>query len=312
MPDRRAVMQAIELRHLRLVKAIARLGTMTRAASELALTQSALSQQLLELEARLGVQLFLRTGRRMVATDAGEGFLVHGERILGEVAALHTWLDSLQHGEVGTLRVSTDNILCLRWLPGAMQRLRARYPRVSVHIGRHHDLLRELADGKLDVGITFPRAAHKDIDLIPLFEDELLGVLPRDHALSSRAVLDVRELSGQNLIYHMELEGSALSRLVLEPHHIKPASVTVVEQPEAIVELVKAGFGITILPRWSVERDVEAGELVARRLKVNAKSCFPLRWVAAIRKGAKQPFLHEFLDQIRAQAASRRQTLVAV
>src|SRR5262249_23297723 len=162
------MMQTIELRHLRLVKAIARHGTMTRAASDLALTQSALSQQLLELEARLGVPLFLRTGRRMVATEAGEGFLLHGERILGEVAALHTWLDSLQHGEVGTLRVSTDNILCLRWLPGAMQRLRARYPRVSVRIGRHQDLLRELADRKLDVGITFPRTQpHKDIEFIP-------------------------------------------------------------------------------------------------------------------------------------------------
>ena len=302
-------MHGIELRHVRLVKAIARHGTMTRAAGELALTQSALSQQLLELEARLGVPLFLRTGRRMVATDAGEGFLAHGERILVEVAALHTWLDSLQHGDVGTLRVSTDNILSLRWLPGAMQRLRARYPRVSVRIGRGHDLLTELADGKLDIGITFPRAVPRDIELLPLFEDELLGVLPRDHALCARPVLDVRELSGQNLIYHMELKGSALSRLLLEPHRVELASVTVVEQPEAIIELVKSGFGITILPRWSVERDVEAGELVARRLKVNAKPCRPLRWVAAIRKGAQQPFLHEFLDQIRAQAAGRRQAL---
>src|SRR5215831_2966007 len=104
-------MRPIELRHLRLVKAIARHGTMTRAAGVLALTQSALSQQLLELEARLGVRLFLRTGRRMVATEAGEGLLVHGDRILCEVAALDTWLDSLQDGEAGTLRVSTDNIL---------------------------------------------------------------------------------------------------------------------------------------------------------------------------------------------------------
>ena len=110
----------------------------------------------------------------------------------------------------------------------------------------------------------------------------------------------------------MELKGSALARLLLEPHHIQLASVTVVEQPEAIIELVKSGFGVSILPRWSVERDIEAGDLVARRLKVNAKSCFPLRWVAAIRKGARQPFLLEFLDQIRAQAASRRQALVAI
>ena len=306
------MMQNIELRHLRLVQAIARRGTMTRAASDLALTQSALSQQLLELEGRLGMALFVRTGRRMVTTEAGEAVLAHGERILDEVAALHTWLDNLQHGEVGTLRVSTDNILSLRWLPGAMQRLRARYPRVSVKIGRHHDLLRELADRKLDVGITFPREARKDIEFIPLFEDELLGVLPRDHSLCARSVLDVRELSGQHLIYHMELKGSALSRLVLEPHQIKPASVTIVEQPEAILELVKSGFGVSILPRWSVERDVAAGDLVARRLKVNAKPCFPLRWVAAVRKGVRQPFLHEFLEQIRAQAASRRSTLVAV
>jgi DNA-binding transcriptional LysR family regulator len=122
-------------------------------------------------------------------------------------------------------------------------------------------------------------------------------------------VLDVRELSGQDLIYHMELKGSALSRLILEPHRIALASVTVVEQAEAIIELVKSGFGISILPRWSVERDVETGDLVARRLRVSGKPCRPLRWVAALRKGAKQPFVHEFLDQIRAQAASRRAAL---
>ena len=73
--------------------------------------------------------------------------------------------------------------------------------------------------------------------------------------------------------------------------------------------VVTSGFGITILPRWSVERDVEAGDLVARRLKVGARPCRPLRWVAAVRRGATQPFLHEFLDQIRAQAAGRRQAV---
>lgn len=299
-------MQSIEFRHLRLVKAIAEHGTMTRAAGDLALTQSALSQQLLDLEGRLGVSLFLRTGRRMVPTEAGEGFIARGERILDEVTALHEWLGSLKHGDVGTLRVSTDNILCLRWLPGAMQRFHARYPRVSVRIQRHRDLLRELQNGKLDVGITYPRSeAAGDIDFVPLFDDELLGIMPCDHPLRARPFLDVRDLSGQNLIYHMEVKGSALARSFLDPHRIKLASVTVVEQPEAIIELVKSGFGVSILPRWSVERDVEAGELVARRLKTNAKTGFPLRWVAALRKGAEKPFLLEFLDQIRAQAAGR-------
>jgi LysR family transcriptional regulator, regulator for metE and metH len=299
-------MQNIEFRHLRLVKAIAERGTMTRAAGDLALTQSALSQQLLDLEGRLGVSLFVRTGRRMVPTEAGDGFIVRGERILGEVAALHEWLGSLKHGDVGTLRVSTDNILCLRWLPGAMQRFRARYPRVSVRIQRHRDLLRELSDGKLDVGITYPRSqAGSDIEFVPLFDDELLGIMPRDHPLRARPFLDVRDLSGQNLIYHMELKGSALARWFLDPHRIKLASVTVVEQPEAIIELVKSGFGVSILPRWSVERDVEAGELVARRIKADARTGYPLSWAAAVRKGAEKPFLREFLDQIRAQAAAR-------
>src|SRR5262249_35209838 len=117
---------------------------------EIGVTQSALSQQLLDLEQRLGEPLFDRTARRMVPTAFGERFLEKARLVLDEAARMDAWLAGRTLGETIPLRVSTDNLLTLRWLPQVLARFRQLHPDVGLRILRTPDPLREL--GKLCTG----------------------------------------------------------------------------------------------------------------------------------------------------------------
>src|SRR5690348_4711892 len=98
----------LEIRHLRLISAIASAGSMTRAAERLYLTQSALSHQLRDIEARFKTQFFARLGRRMVLTPAGERLLTSARRVLSDLEQAEQDVRSLAGGGEGIIRVCTQ------------------------------------------------------------------------------------------------------------------------------------------------------------------------------------------------------------
>src|SRR5262245_59196293 len=112
----------LEIRHLRLVAAVAEHGSLTRAGRELHLTQSALSHQLLDLEGRLRTQLFLRMGKRMVPTVAGLRLIEAARQTLPTLLATEESLRRLASGRESVLRLSTECYTCYHWLPGALER----------------------------------------------------------------------------------------------------------------------------------------------------------------------------------------------
>src|SRR5829696_1043177 len=125
----------LDLRHFRLVVAVAESGGQTRAARKLNLTQSALSHQLRELESRIGTPLFIRASRRMVLTAAGERVLASARRVLHEVEALERDLTAdATSGSAGVVRLATECYTCYHWLPGVVTAFRKEWPRVDVRI----------------------------------------------------------------------------------------------------------------------------------------------------------------------------------
>ncbi len=293
----------LELRHLRMTRAIAEVGTTTGAAGAVGVTQSALSQQLLDLEARLGQRIFDRTGRRMVPTAFGQRFLERGRLVLDEAARMESWLAGRKLGHAVPLRISTDNVLSLRWLPRVLARFRVLHPEVGVRLLRTGDPLRELAAHRLDLAITFPqRPPNATIEMIPLFEDEMVAVLPRDHALARKRFLVPEDLNGQDLLYHMDLRSSVLYRRFLEPRGVRLASTTVVEYPEAILELVRAGLGISLLPRASVASTRDLGTVAIRRVGP-ARGGYRIAWSAAVHRKRDSPWVDEAVRLVRAAQA---------
>src|SRR5438093_8523375 len=112
----------LEVRHLRLVSAVAELGSLTRAGDRLHLTQSALSHQLRDIESRLGTPLFLRVGKRMVLTPAGERLLRSAESVLTTIERTEDAIRNLAGAERGVLRLTTECYTCYHWLPALLKR----------------------------------------------------------------------------------------------------------------------------------------------------------------------------------------------
>jgi DNA-binding transcriptional LysR family regulator len=146
----------VELRHLAALEAVARTRSFGRAARELGYTQSAVSQQIAQLERIVGQRLFDRPGgpRRVEPTEAGLLLLGHADRIVAQLDAARADMTALAEGEAGTLRVGIYQSVGARLLPALVRRFRAQWPRVGVRVREESaaaDLMRLLEHGELDL-----------------------------------------------------------------------------------------------------------------------------------------------------------------
>src|SRR4029078_4740838 len=145
----------LEVRHLRLVSAVAELGSLTRAGDRLHLTQSALSHQLRDIESRLGAPVFLRIGKRLVLTPAGDRLLASAKEVLAQLQRTEEEIRRMGREQAGVLRLTAECYTCYHWLPPLLMHYRRRFPRVEVRIdvdATHHPLEMLLA-GKIDIRI---------------------------------------------------------------------------------------------------------------------------------------------------------------
>jgi LysR family transcriptional regulator for metE and metH len=299
----------LEIRHLRLVAAIADAGGMTRAASRLYLTQSALSHQLKDIESRLGSPLFLRIGRRMVLTNAGERVLASARMVIGELERVEADVKAERDdGPSGLLRIATECYTCYHWLPGVLTSFRQRWPRVEVRIVAEATRrpMMALAAGELDVAVVSSpvgeshKNASRKFGHTPLFEDELKVIVPSDHPLAKREYACAADFAGEQLLlYNVRDEDSTLLSEILKPAGVRPGSVARVELTEAIIEMVKAGLGISVLAGWAAAPYVKSGGVRAVRLTSNG---FHRQWSAAFRTDASTPYLEDFVSRLGAEA----------
>src|SRR5262249_28274386 len=152
-----AVDTALDLRHLRLLEAVALEGSMTRAAHRLHVTQSALSHQLREAEERLGAKLFLRVKKKLVLTPAGREMLSAAERVPAELRRAEGRARGLAGGAEGPIRLSTECYTGYHWLPAVLKSFHRSFPGVEVRIDVDSTprAVDALVEGKLDVAIVF-------------------------------------------------------------------------------------------------------------------------------------------------------------
>src|SRR5882672_10352518 len=153
----------LEVRHLKLVVAVAEEGSVTEAGRRLHVTQSALSHQLRDAEEKLGAALFLRLGKRMVLTPAGEKLLGSARKVLDELQAAESQIQGLNGGTRGVIRLSTECYTCYHWLPPVLKKFNAKFPQVEVNIVLEATArpLDAMLDGKLDVALLHGHPHNK-------------------------------------------------------------------------------------------------------------------------------------------------------
>jgi LysR family transcriptional regulator for metE and metH len=287
----------LELRHLRLVRAIADQGTMTQAAVVLHLSQSALSHQLREIEAALAARLFHRAGRRMILTPAGERLLVTSRRVLRDVETVESEIGGPSAGQRGTLRLSTQCITAYHWLPSRIGLLKQQLPDVDVDIRVEAtaDPVRFLLRGQLDLAVVHSHSANDGLEEFPLFSDEVVALVHPKSPLARKTFLTARDFAGSIvLMYPVAEETTLLFQRMLLPAGIEPAKVLKIQLTAAILEMARENLGIGILPRWSAQPAIARRELRAVRL---SEKGLHRHWKALIPRHEQTPgYVRAFID----------------
>jgi len=295
----------LEIRHFRLVAAIAQTGSVTRAGETLHLTQSALSHQLRDIESRLGARLFHRVGRRMLPTDAGRLLVETAATVLATVGAAEDRIRKASQGAEGTLRISTECYTVYHWLPPILKQFQVAHPGVDVRIdaAATANPLRALADGQLDLAVVSTAPRDRRFAMHPLFDDTMLVIVAPTHPFARRSSVRPHDLRSETLLLYARKEDSFVYQRVIVRSGITPKAIQQIQLTEAIVELVKAGLGVAILAEWAIAPYVRAREVRAIPLTGGGHR---RRWSAVTLKDtAKLPYMADFIRLLATNTPNR-------
>jgi LysR family transcriptional regulator for metE and metH len=306
---------SFEMRHLRLVLAVAEERTLTRAASRLRLTTSALSHQLRQLEELAGAPVFHRDGRSMRITAAGETLVDAARQALAVVQDAEERLHRGDSPQPEIIRLCTHCYTGYAWLPSIissfMEQSEGRIDvRISVESTR--EPFTALRERHLDLVLTLHRPTDPDFAAQPLFEDEMLLLVAPSHRLAGKSWVSVSELQHEHLILHPDqIEESRFFRDHLAPGGIRPRRFTGLMLTDAIVAMVKAGLGVTVLPRWTTASLLTEGGLTALRI---TRSGLFTNWYAVTLKKPDNPrvvadLITRIATEMVAQVKSARATV---
>jgi LysR family carnitine catabolism transcriptional activator len=255
----------MELRQLEYVVGVVDEGSFTRAARALHVAQPSLSQGVARLEAELGVPLFLRLGRRVALTPAGEAFVGSARHVLRDVAVLGASVQAVTGLEAGRLDLVSLPTLAADPLAPIIGAFRRAHPGVAVRVTEPEGadaVIARVRDGRAEVGLAELPVGAVDIVATPLLDQELVAILgpgkPRDE-------LRVEELA--NLPLLTSPAGTSTRRLLTEAFavaDVEPRVAVETEQREAIVPLVVAGAGVAVVPRGVARAAERQGATVAR------------------------------------------------
>lgn len=256
-------MDIIELRDLRMVRMIAETGNLTKAAARLNISQSALSRQLLDLEARLGANLFERLPRRMRLTDVGEELLIIADEILPKIDLAQLNIARRQTGDSGDLRLGIQCRSSFAWLPAILKEFQIQYPDVSISAIGTDDYARDFEQGKIDLVISHDchDESRKGIAYEPLFDEKIVVLLAPDHPLAGRE-LRLEDFGTCDYIAPLAKSDDPFYNRILKPAGIEPKTFTVINHIETMMNMLAAGQGLALLPECSAREMLASGRLV--------------------------------------------------
>jgi LysR family transcriptional regulator, regulator for metE and metH len=292
------VLMTLELRHLDLVRTVVEEGGLTRAGQRLGLSQSALSHQLRALEEQFGVSLFHRIGRRLALAPAGERILQTAGLVLPEIERTEIDLRQKTGQMHGTIRLSAECYTCYQWLPGIARRFGRNYPAVDLRIVTvaTEKPVEALLKNELDLAVVSQPARDRRLKITELFDDELVAVTATGHPLAARTYLRPKDFNGETLFSSPSLSLSSVYLRMLRTAGIRPKEVSEIPLTEAILELVKARFGMAVLAQWAVQPYLASGE--CRALPITARG-LRRKWYALIRSNKKpNDYLTAFLQAL--------------
>ncbi|MEO6849054.1 MAG: LysR family transcriptional regulator [Mucilaginibacter sp.] len=289
----------MEIRYLRLIKAIVEEGSITRAMDILHLSQSALSYQLKEAELQVGTQLFYRRNKKLILTPVGKKLYTSAIKVLSEIDATDSEIKKMMNGENGVIRISTECYTSYHWLPAVLKKFNNEFPNVEIEIvfeATHHPI-EKLMEGALDLAITSNPEQVEKVEFIKLFADEMLAVVANQHPWANRPFVEAQDFQDVNLIIHsLPLDTVSIFRTELTPKGISPKKLIVLPLTEASIELAKANMGVIVLANWALKPYL-SNEIKA--VKINPEGFFRQQYIARIRDRSYPVYFDYFIKFLR-------------
>ncbi len=246
----------IERTHLNILREVERQGSLTAAANSLHLTQSALSHTMRKLESQLGTALWVKEGRHLQLTQAGQYLLKEAKRLLPQLERLDEALHQYAQGEKGALRIGMECHPCYQWLLKVVHPFLDQWPKVDVDVKQQFQFggMAALFNHDIDILVT-PDPIEKDgIRFSPVFEYEQVLVVHQNHPLTQRPYVRPKDLTDQVLYtYPVETARLDIFQHFLLPGNCMPKQHKVVEATEMMLQMVAANRGVATLPKWLVQ-----------------------------------------------------------
>jgi len=240
-----------DLRQLSYFCAVARAGSFTKAAEELGISQPSLSEQIARLEQGLGASLFERLNRRVELTPPGEAILGKVRALLEDAAAIPEHFERVREGVRGPLRVGAIPTILPYFLAPLLKGFTERCREVDLHVreGKKAELVEQVLGGMLDIAVLSLPAEGAGLVGRVLFRDPLYLAVPEGHPLALSDKVNLRRASEERLLILKDghcLRDETLA--VCARAKTRFAGQFEADQFLTIFELIRAGFGVSIVP----------------------------------------------------------------
>ena len=268
----------LDIKHWQLLQGLAEHGTLGKAADRLGITQSALSHRLAEAERRLGDRLFVREGRRLTVTPAGKAMLQTAQQVLPELQRAEDNFQRLSDSSHHLIKLGVAAYSAYYWLPEFLRDVPVarRHLQLDLVSSATQNPVRSLLDHEADLVIAPGEVKTPGISSRALFRDQLVLITRPGHPLARRPFIEAADLADQEyLTYSPDRQPGFEYDRFIRPAGVSPQYVQIVEWTDAIVELIAAGFGVSILSRWALRRSIQQGLVSAVPL---GQQGLPLTW----------------------------------
>ncbi len=261
----------VELRNLKYLVSLEEHGSFTAAAAANFVTQPAVSIQLKKLQEELGMRLFEIEGRQVRFTEAGRTVLKYARGYMDLESQLLKEMNDLQGLRKGRLSLGMIDAASIYVLPGIFARFHELYPGIDVNleVSSTIPLLRDLENGTLDIVVgSLPLTGHAGVEVFPIYREALVPIAPPGHILTRQSVVDPADLAGHPFIsFHKESVTRKIIEDALEEIGICLEITMAIDSQEAIRNLVASGFGLSILPEWTVNEYIRKGTVAGLDVK---------------------------------------------
>ena len=243
-----------DLRQLECFCAVARLRSFTKAAEEVGVAQSSLSEQIAKLEQGLGSVLFERLARRLELTPTGEALLPRAQAMLQDAAALPPYLETVRTDSRGELRVGAIPTILPYFLASRLSNFVKKFPEIDLHLreATTGELIRQIEDGAIDIAILSLPVEGNNLVMRELFREPIHLAVPNTHILADAEKVLLRRVSDERLLILKDghcLRDETLT--ICDRARARFAAQFEADQFASIFELIRAGFGVSLVPEMA-------------------------------------------------------------